>query len=90
MKQEQKYLRFPDPITRHNLTPEEKSVFPEEQRINPECPCRTRGCDYHGFCALCVEKHRKLIEAGRSDPDHGSICQRVKAGHIVLDPKRRP
>ena len=85
---EDTYLRFPDPITHHNTTPEEKIVMSEDYPINAECPCRTRGCHYHGFCKACVEKHQRLIEAGLSD--HGSVCQRIKAHQVTLDPARRP
>ena len=81
-------LRFTDPLTHHDNAPEEKKAIPEDQRMNPECPCRTRGCEYHGFCKLCVAKHQRLIDAGVSN--HGSICQRIKAGQVTLDPERRP
>lgn len=82
------YLKFTDPITHHDNVPEEKFAFPEDQRLNPECPCRTRGCQYHGFCKSCVEKHRRLREAGLSD--HGSVCERIRNGQVTLDPERRP
>ena len=52
-------LRFTDPLTHHDNAPEEKKAIPEDQRMNPECPCRTRGCEYHGFCKLCVAKHQR-------------------------------
>lgn len=69
---------------------ENRDVVPENQRVNPECPCRTRGCHYHGFCRLCVDKHRNMNKAHGIVNGHESLCWRIREEGLVLDESRRP
>ena len=68
---------------------ENRKIYSEEQRYNPNCPCRTRGCDYHGFCKQCVEKHRNMMKGAPPGLGHPSACIRIREGEFTLDPRRR-
>lgn len=56
------------------------SIVPEDAVMNPDCPCQTRTCPYHGFCAMCVRHHRDVDElmAQEGRPGHGTVCQRLR------------
>ena len=36
------------------------SIIPDDQKMNPNCVCRTRTCPLHGFCQYCAQHHREI------------------------------
>ncbi len=57
------------------------SIVPENIRMNPNCPCETRTCPHHGFCAMCVQHHKDIDTLLEADgkPGHGTMCDRIRA-----------
>ncbi len=59
---------------------EDYSIVEENARMNPKCPCQTRTCPCHGFCAMCIQHHRDVdeIAASAGKPGEGTVCERLK------------
>ena len=41
------------------------TIIPEDMKMNPNCPCQTRCCPNHGFCAYCLTHHKELNQEFR-------------------------
>ncbi len=56
------------------------SIVPEDCLMNPNCPCQTRTCPHHGFCAMCVRHHKDVDEllVSRGAQPHGTVCDRLR------------
>ncbi len=55
------------------------SIIPEDMRMNPDCPCRTRTCPNHGFCQYCYAHHedlRRMFGERGIVTNEGTFCRR--------------